>query len=439
MSAGFVTLIMFGGLFGLLTMGIPLAFAMTSIAAVTISLLWGWNGLYIILMNIFGLIWNIIFINIPMFIFMGVLLERSGIAEELFECIYRWTCRIRGGLAMGSVFVCVILGAMTGVAGADTVIMGLVALPAMLNRGYDKILAVGTIAGAGTLTLMIPPSITMILISLVAEISIGKLLMAGVIPGIVLAGAFIIYIAVRTFFQPRLCPQIDEKFTWKEKIISIKSIILPALIILGVLGTMFFGIATPTEASAIGSVACVIAVAIHRRFSWKLIHEATMTTFSVTGMILWVAFGAVAFSNVYISLGGAQLFNDFILGLDLPPVFVFAAIVLVILILGCFLDPTGIIFIVAPVAFPVLKKLGYDPIWFGIIFVIGIQCGYLTPPFGFSLFYLKSVAPPSISMADIYRSVWPFVGVMILCIALIYLFPSLATWLPDLMARIQMG
>jgi tripartite ATP-independent transporter DctM subunit len=437
MSPGLLTVVMFGGLFGLLLMGVPIAFAMSGIASVVILFLWGFNGFYIIIMNIFGLIWNIVFINIPLFILMGVLLERSGIAEELFDCIYKWTCRIRGGLALGSVFVCIILGAITGVAGADTVIMGLVALPAMLNRGYDKILALGTIAGAGTLTLLIPPSITMILISLVAEISVGKLLMAGVIPGVILAGMFMIYIIVRTFFQPHLCPRVDEKFTWKEKFVSVRSIILPLLIILVVMGTMFFGLATPTEASAIGCIACLIPVAMRRRLTWALIKESTNTTFSVTAMILWVAFGAVVFSNVYISLGGPHLFTDFIMGLEVRPVFIFASIVLVILILGCFLDPTGIIFIVAPIAFPILKKLGYDPIWFGIIFVIGIQCGYLTPPFGFSLFYLKGVVPPSITMADIYRSVWPFVGVMITCIALLYLFPSLATYLPDLMVQIQ--
>jgi len=437
MGPELLTVVMFGGLFSLLLMGIPIVFAMSGIASVVILSLWGVKGFYIIIMNIFGIMWNIVFINIPLFIFMGVLLERSGIADELFECIYKWTCRIRGGLALGSVFVCIILGAITGVAGADTVIMGMVALPAMLKRGYDKTLALGTIAGAGTLTLLIPPSITMVLISLVAEISVGKLLMAGVIPGIFLAGMFMVYIVVRTFLQPHLCPPIDDKFTWREKLISAKSIILPVLIILAVLGTMFFGLATPTEASAIGSIACLIPVAMRRRLTWNFIKEATDTTFSVTAMILWVAFGAVVFSNVYISLGGSQLFIDFITGIKLNPVFVFAAIVLVILILGCFLDPTGIIFIVAPIAFPLLKKLGYDPIWFGIIFVIGIQCGYLTPPFGFSLFYLKSVVPPGITMADIYRSVWPFVGVMITCIILLYLFPSLATWVPDLMAQLQ--
>ena len=437
MSIELVTLIMFGSLIVTLMMGVPIAWGLGSIAVIVCYLLWGTEGLRLIVYNTFGCMWNIALVAIPLFMSMGVLLERAGIAEALFETVHRWSGQLRGGLAMGVVVICVIFAAMTGVTAAATLTMGLIALPAMLKRGYDKSIALGTIAGPGTLGVLIPPSILSILIALVGGVSVGKLFMAGILPGILLAGLFIAYIGIRAWLNPKLCPPHPEKFTLKEKVISLRTVILPFLIILSVLGSIFFGIATPTEAGSLGVVAVLIAVGIHRRFSWKLIKETSIETFRITGLTMWIFFGAMAFSAVYARAGGAIFITEVVLGLELGRWGTLIALNVVALFLGCFLDNFAIILIFCPIAFPIIKALGFDPIWFGILFVINMQIGYMSPPFGYQLFYLKSVAPPEITTGDIYKSVFPFIGVMLIGMAIIMIFPQIALWLPELMMRLR--
>ena len=436
MSIELLTLMMFGGLIVLLMLGLPLSFSMAGLAVAATYLLWGTEGLLSNILNIFGYMWNVIFIAIPLFIFMGVLLERSGVAEALFECIHRWSGPVRGGLAMGTVVICAIFAAMTGITGAATVTMGLIAVPAMLSRRYDKSLALGTVAGAGTLGILIPPSIPMILLAVIGEMSVGKLFMGGVFTGLVLGFLCVAYIAIKGLFQPQSCPAHGEKFTLREKIIATRAVILPALIILAVIGSIMFGIATPTEASSLGALGCLIAVAVHRRFTWPVIKEATFTTFRITGMVMWIGLGAKCFSVILTSAGSIFYFEQLVAGLEVSRWVILIAIMGIIFILGCFIDPFGIIFIIAPIGFPLIEALGFDPIWFGILFVIGLQMGYITPPFGFNLFYLKATAPKDISMADIYRSIWPFLGVMIIGLIVIMLFPPIALWLPSMMIKV---
>jgi len=435
-SIELLTLMMFGGLVVLLILGLPLSFSMAGLAVAATYLLWGTEGLLSIIMNIFGYTWNVIFIAIPLFIFMGVLLERSGVAEALFECIHRWSGSVRGGLAMGTVVICAIFAAMTGITGAATVTMGLIAIPAMLNRRYDKSLALGTVAGAGTLGILIPPSIPMILLAVIAQMSVGKLFMGGLFAGLLLGFLCIAYIGIRGLLQPQLCPAHGEKFTLREKIVSTRAIILPALIVIAVIGSIMFGIATPTEASSLGALGCLIAVAVHRRFTWQLIKEATFTSFRIAGMVMWIGLGAKCFSVVLTSAGSIQWFEAIVAGLEVSRWVIVIGIMGVIFLLGMFIDPFGIIFIVAPAAFPIIRGLGFDPIWFGILFVINLQMGYITPPFGFNLFYLKATVPKDITMADIYRSIWPFLGVMIIGMALVMLFPEVALWLPRMMMKV---
>jgi tripartite ATP-independent transporter DctM subunit len=436
MSIEIVTLVMFGGLIACLLLGIPLAWSLGGVSVVVCLIKWGPGGLLLIVFNTFGCMWSIVLVAIPLFMSMGILLERSGIAEALFETIHRWSGPLRGGIAMGVVVICVIFAAMTGVSAAATLTMGVIALPAMLRRGYNKYIALGSIAGPGTLGILIPPSIISILLAIVGNLSVGKLFMAGIGPGVLLAGLFIAYIGIRGWINPKLAPSHPEKFSTKEKLISLKTVILPLLIILAVLGSIFFGIATPTEAGSLGVTAVLVAVAIHRRFNWKLIKDATVETFRITGLTMWIFYGAMCFSAVYARAGGAVFMSDLILGLGMNRWLILITMMGISFLLGMFVDPFAIIFILAPICFPIVKNLGFDPVWFGILFVINMQMGYVTPPFGYQLFYLKSVAPEGITTGDIYRSIFPFLAVLIVGMALIMLFPQIALWLPNLMMKL---
>lgn len=436
MSIELVTVVMFGGLIVVLLIGVPLAWSLGGVAAVVCFALWGFEGLRVIVYNTFGCMWNIVLVAIPLFMCMGILMERAGIAEALFETVHRWSGRLRGGIAMGVVVICMIFAAMTGVTAAATLTMGLIALPAMLKRGYDKSIALGSIAGPGTLGILIPPSIISILLAMVGGVSVGKLFMAGMGPGILLAGLFIGYIGIRAWLNPKLCPPHPQKFTLKEKVTSLRTVILPILIILAVLGSIFAGIATPTEAGSLGVVAVLIACAIHRRLKWKLIKETTIQTFRITGLTMWIFFGAMAFAAVYARAGGTVFITEIIMGLGMNRWLIVIVMMGISFFLGMFVDPFAIIFILAPICFPIVKDLGFDPLWFGILFVINMQMGYVTPPFGYQLFYLKSVAPPGITTLDIYKSIFPFLGVLIIGMALIMLFPQIALWLPEQMTKL---
>ncbi len=427
---------MFGGLMACLLLGLPLAWSLGGVAAIVCYFMWGFNGLMLIVYNTFGCMWSIVLVAIPLFMSMGILLERSGIAEALFETIHLWSGPIRGGIAMGVVVICVLFAAMTGVSAAATLTMGVIALPAMLKRGYDKSIAIGSIAGPGTLGILIPPSIISILLGIVGNLSVGKLFMAGIGPGILLAGLFIVYIGVRSWINPKLCPRHPEKIALKEKFISLKMAILPLLIIMAVLGSIFFGIATPTEAGSLGVTAVLITVLIHRRFNWKLISETSIETFRITGLTMWIFYGAMCFSAVYARAGGGVFMSNLILGTGMNRWLIITSMMGISFVLGMFVDPFAIIFILAPICFPIVKSLGFDPVWFGILFVINMQMGYVTPPFGYQLFYLKSVAPEGVTTADIYKSVFPFLAVMIIGMALIMIFPQIALWLPELMMKL---
>ena len=435
MSIELIILLMFGSLLILLALGVPIAFALGAIAVGAVYFLQGPNALITIVYSTFALMWQILFMTVPLFVFMGAVLERSGIAGSLYEGAYRWAGSIRGGLAIGTVIVCVFFAAMTGITGASTVTMGILAIPSMLNRGYDKRLAVGCVAGAGTLAILIPPSIPMVLLALFTRQSVGKMLMGGILPGLLIASLFIIYIVINGLLHPETCPPHPQKFTLKEKIIFSKGMILPLGLIGIVLGSIFFGLATPTEASALGAAGTVACSIIQRRFSWQLIKEATYATFRLTGVVMWLGFGATCFSTTFTSVGGIDFISQLILGLELSRWFIFIIIALIILILGCFLDPTSIIMIAGPISFAVLMPLGFDPIWIGVIFVILLECGYLTPPFGFNLFYLKSVVPPEISMEDIIRSILPWFVMLLVGVAILTLFPQVVLFLPNMMKR----
>jgi len=381
---------------------------------------------------------SFLLIAIPMFIFMGVILERSGIADDLYKAFHNWMGPVKGGLAIGTVIICTLFAAMVGLTGPATVTMGLVALPSMLKRGYTKDISIGCIMAGGALGFLIPPSVTAIMYSLIAEQSVGKMFAGGILPGLVLATLFIIYITVRSAIQPNICPALpkEERASWREKFTSLRILVLPLALIMVVLGSIFFGIATASEASAVGAAGSIVCAALLGRLKWRVIIEAADRTLRLTGMVMWIVYGALCFSTVYSGLGAVELVQNLIARLTLSPWGVLIMMQLSYFFLGFILDDTAIIFICLPLYVPIAASLGFDLIWFGILFIVNLQMAFLTPPVGYNLFYMRAVVPmvaPDITLGDIYRSAWPFVILQGIGLVLVMLFPQLALWLPNML------
>jgi len=435
MSVGFVTLLLFGMMLVLLATGLPLAFALGSTALVVAYFLWGPGSMMIAVTAPYAQMIEFILVALPMFIFMGAVLERSGIADDLYNMMYKWLGALPGGLAMGTVLVCTLFAAMAGVTGAATVTMGLIALPSMLKRKYDKLIAVGCISAGGALGTLIPPSIPMILYGLYAAESIGGLFAGGIIPGLILSALFIVYIGIRCRLQSKLGPALakEDRASWKEKMVAARAVILPIMLIIAVLGSIFSGIATPSEASAIGAGGSIACALVNRSLTWKNLMEAARRTLRFSCMVIWILLGASAFVSVFTAIGGPKLITEIANALPVSKWIILAGTQFSYLILGMFLDPVGILMITVPVYVPLIKSLGFDSLWFGVVFFVNMEMSYLTPPFGFNLFYMKGVVPKEITMGDIYRSVFPFVILQAIGLVLVILFPQLALWLPGIL------
>ncbi|WP_323803306.1 TRAP transporter large permease subunit [Sulfitobacter litoralis] len=432
MSVEILTMLFFGALLLFVMLGTPLAFALGGISVIFLYAEMGDLGFYLLASKMWETMQSPTLMAIPLFVFMAILLEKSGVANDLYDMMHEWWGGLRGGLAIGTVLICVIFAAMSGISGAAVVTMGTIALPKMLERGYDKKLALGAINAGGGWGILIPPSILMVLYSLLTEVSVGRLFAAGIGPGLLLFFLVSVYIGGRCWMQPELGPALpkEERASWGQKFRSLKAVILPILIVVIVLGAIFGGFATPTEAAAIGVFGAMVATGINRQLSWVVIRDASVATLKLTALIMWILFAAHAFSTAYTALGAQSLIQDM---MNLVPggrwgslIFMLA----VLFILGMVLDPVGIMLITLPVFLPVVQNYGFDPIWFGILFIIMMEVGYMTPPFGFNLFYLKGVAPPDVTMGDIYASVTPYVIVTLIGVLLIILIPEIATYLP---------
>ncbi len=434
MSIGLLTLLFFGSLLLFLALGLPLTFVLGGVSVIFLYFTWGIKSFYMVASQVWGSMNSFTLVAIPLFVLMAMLLEKTGVAQALYRMMHLWWGGVRGGLAIGTVAICTIFAAMVGISGAAVVTMGTIALPAMLERGYDKQMAIGCISAGGGLGILIPPSVLMILYSLITGVSVGKLFAAGVVPGIMLSVMICAYIFIRCGLQPKMGPALppEERGTWPEKFAALRAVFLPLLIVAMVLGSILFGLATPTEAAAVGVLGAMISAVVHRRMSWALLRESCIRTFRLTGMIMWILFAAHAFSSAYQSMGAQALIKGMMTNIPGGPWGTIVFIEMVLLLLGMVLDPVGIMLITLPVFLPIITALGFDPIWFGILFIINMEIGYQTPPFGFNLFYLKGIVPPSITMGDIYKSVTPYTLIMILGLILIMLFPALATWLPSL-------
>ena len=439
MSFDFLNWLLFGGLIVFVALGLPIVFCLGGVAVIFLLLVWDppyYQAIYWDMQRVLG---SFSFLAIPLFIFMANMLERSGIAEDLYTMIHHWIGRLAGGLAMGTVLICTLLSAMVGLSGAAVVTMGVTALPSMLKRGYDKHIAIGSIAAGGTLGILIPPSVIMVVYAIAAKESIARLFLAGILPGLLLSSIFIAYIGIRCRLQPHLAPSLPpkERANWKEKFTSLRSVILPVSLVVLVLGSIFMGIATVTESAAVGAAGAILCAVILRRFTWQKFKETNYETLKLTCMIMWILIAALSFTRAYIIIGVLQFFQEVFTGLPLGPWGAIIVIQLTFLLLGCFLDPFGILMVTMPVFIPIITSLGFDPVWFGIIFVVNMEMAYLTPPVGLNLFYMKGVAPKGTTMGDIYRSIMPFVLLQGFVLALLTIFPQIALWLPNLLMGSQ--
>lgn len=437
MSVELITISLLGCVLLLLFLGLPVAFALGGTAMLFIILFWSPQAIYIVATCTHGVMDNFLFIAVPLFIFMANVLQTSGIADDLYTMMHRWMGPLKGGLAMGTVVICTVFAAMSGISGAAAVTMGVVALPAMLKRRYDSGIALGCIAAGGALGQLIPPSLLMILYGAISGVSVGQLFMGGVFPGLLLSAMFIVYIGIRCFFKPEIGPSlpVEERSDWRLKLVSLRAVALPLLIVIGVLGSIYTGMATPTEAAGVGALGAIISALVYRRLNWQTLREAAIGTLRLSGMVLWIVVGAFCFGAIYSASGAAELVERIVLGLPLGRYGILIAIQVIILIMGMFLDPVTIIMIGVPMFVPITEALGFDPLWFGILFMVNLEMSFLTPPFGFNLFYLKGVCPPEITMGDIYRSVIPFVILQATGLVIIIIFPQLALWLPSTMVR----
>ena len=423
--------IMFIALVVFLFLGLPVSFVLGGLSVFFGLWIWGPSGLYVIATTAFGETTSIFLLAIPLFVFMANALGESGIANDLFTLAFKWFGRVRGGLGMATIVVSAVLAAMVGVSSASTAAMGAIALPAMEEKKYDKSLAAGAVAAGGALGTLIPPSGLMIILGVMADLSVGQLFAGGVLPGIVLSLLFMGWIGIDCFLRPDHGPGIsnEEHITWAEKFKFLTKLIFPVVIIVGVLGSIYAGIATPTEAGAIGALLSIIAVIIAKKFTYTAMKNILLSTLKISCMVLWITIGAVSFTHILQVSGVSAWILKVATTAEVSRWVIFAGIMIVILFLGCFIDPIGIIYITVPIFFPLVIALGFDPMWFAIIFIISMQIAYLTPPFGFSLFVVRGVAP-DISMRELYRGVIPFVICQLVCIIVFILFPSLTLWLP---------
>jgi tripartite ATP-independent transporter DctM subunit len=429
-----LTIILFGSLVVLLVAGLPLVFAIGGVATFFIILLWGPHALPILANRTYMAMDMFLLVAVPMFIFMGAMLQRCGIAEDMYELMYHWMAGLRGGLAAGTVMICTMFAAMVGISGAATTSMGLIALPSMLKRGYRKELAIGCISAGGSLGILIPPSVLMIILALTSRVSIGQLFIAGILPGLLLSFLFISYILIRAYIQKDLAPAVpvESRLPLGARLKLLAGLLLPIGLIFSVMGSMFFGIATPSEASAIGALGAILSAAIKRSLTWPNFSSALFITLRLSAMVIWIVFAASVFTSLYAVTGAASLVGSLIKDVG-EPWMVIMVMVMILFVLGMFFDPSGIVLLTAPIFFPIVMSLGYDPLWFAIIFVINMELAYLTPPFGFNLFYMKAVTPPGITMMDIYKSQTPFVLLMLFGMILCMVFPGIILWLPSLM------
>lgn len=425
-------LIMFVVLMFTILLGYPVAFTLGAIALLFGSIFLDLSFFNLLPMRIWGIMTNFTLLAVPLFIFMGVILEKSGLAEDLLETMSLLFGRLRGGMILSIILVGTLLAATTGVVGATVVTMGVIALPTLLKNGYAPDLATGAIATAGTLGQIVPPSIVLILLGDIVGVPVGRLFIGAIVPSLLLISLYILYVVIRAWINPQSVSKVATVTTWDKKLLFrvIKSVFPALMLIIIVLGSIFAGIATPTESAAFGVIGALLLALLHQRLTWKNLRYAMEHTTRLTSMVFLILIGATAFGLVFRGMGGDNLVHDIFAHAGSQWGFIVSSLLL-IFVLGFFLDFLEICFIVIPILIPIASFFEIDLLWFTILIAVNLQTSFLTPPFGFSLFYLKAVAPPTIRMSTIYRGVMPFVLLQIFALILLAVFPQITLWLPN--------
>ncbi|MBW2102544.1 MAG: TRAP transporter large permease subunit [Deltaproteobacteria bacterium] len=439
MSPELTTILMIASLFILLA-GFPLAFNLGTVGLVFGLLTTGQAYLYMIPMRVVnGILSQYIIAAVPLFIFMGTMMQTSGVAERAFHILNRWMSGINGGLALATIILAMLFAATTGVVGASETAIGLLVVPPMLQAKYSKSLASGCVCAGGTLGILIPPSIMLILYAPMAGVSVIQMFSGAVIPGILLGTFYIIYVLVVTWFKPEMGPKLPTEeqlnfFTKESLILGLKYLLPPISLIVLVLGSIFVGFASPTEAGAVGSIGAILLGLIYRRLTWKEFRENCFVTIRVTSMIIFIAVAASMFTGAFLGAGCGDVITNFLKGLGLGPWGIFITMLLIILFLGMFIDWIGILMIIVPIFSPMLMSLGFDPLWVGLVVCTSLQISFLTPPFAYSIFYLKGINV-GLELPEMYKGIVPFVGLQVLVVILIIVFPQLCLWLPKVLAN----
>jgi tripartite ATP-independent transporter DctM subunit len=436
MSIDVLSLLILLGLFGLLFIGVPFALAAGAIAVLVAFVSFGPGGMFLISSRTFELVTDYTMVAIPMFVLMAALIERSGIARDLYSALNTWFGRFRGGVLVATLAIAFILGATTGIVGGEVVLLGLVALPQMMRLGYSNRLTLGTITAGGSLGTMVPPSIVLILYGITAGVPVGDLFMATATPALLLVTLYITYVLIRVRLNPDLAPVAAPDILAEagEGRRVLRDVGFPLFIVLAVLGTIYLGLASITESAAFGVAGVLLSIALRGELTVKLVREALAQTMLTSGVVLWLVFGTNALIGVYNAIGGIAFAQSMIGGIASDPFTLLLLCIVIFLILGFFVDWVGILFLTTPIFLPLIREAGFDPVWFGVIFNLTVQIAYITPPFAPSAFYLKSVAPPSVTLTDIYRSSWPFVFLQLIALILVVSFPQIALWLPRVLS-----
>jgi tripartite ATP-independent transporter DctM subunit len=432
---GTLTVLILASMATLLMLGVPLAFVSGAIAVVLAVTQFGLNSLFIIGSRTVDFIDSFALIAVPMFVIMASFMEKSGVAKDLYRALHVWAGSLSGGIGVVTIFVAVVLGATTGIIGGEIVLLGLIALPQMLRLGYDKKLAIGIVTAGGSLGTMIPPSIILIFYGLTAQVNISELFLATLVPGLMLASFYVIYVLVRCHLNPAMGPALsleEQAMPLREKLALFKGVALPVLVAGGVLFSIYAGLASITESAALGAFGAGLAAWVRGTLNLDMVRDVLIQALRTCGMVFWLVFGTNALIGVYNLMGGIDFAGSVLAGVSDNPTVILGVMVAVFIVLGFFIDWIGILFLTMPIFLPVLTQLGFDPIWFGIVFNLSMQIAYLTPPLGPACFYLKGAAPEGVSLQDIFAAQWPFIGLQLLALMIVLAWPDLSLWLPNM-------
>lgn len=439
MSSDFYSLLMFPVMIVSVFAGFPVAFCLMGIALIFGIFGFGTSLPPMLIRRVYGMADNYVLAAVPLFIFMGTMLERSGIAKRLFEAISIWTGRLKGGLAISTILMCTIIAACTGIIGASEVMVGVMAIPAMLKRNYNHSLICGTICAGGALGTLIPPSVVTVVYGPAAGLSVGRLLISTIFPGLLLSIIYIIYIAVRSNLNPVFAPAVppeESRIPLKEKLVITATGMVPSLaLIFSVMGSIVLGLSPPTEAAALGAFGSIVLTIAYRNFSLQALKETVIQTLKISSMMMIILVGGSMFSGVFLGMGGGGATEKILEALHLSPWGVLVLFLFIIYLAGFILDWASILLVFVPIFSPIIDKLGFDPIWFGTLFIMMIQTSYLTPPMAPAIFYLKGIAPPEITTNEIFKGIVAYMFLQLVGIAFVTMFPQIALWLPEKLIR----